>query len=201
LTSPFSSHMFVLGQMRNMKLAKLFVVLLFACCCFCGIVVEVGAQTTDGEGFGSILKSILTSVNATEHHNVTTYDLTPEDFVTMANMTTAVEECNPGEPTAPVPTGYLTISVYENYLCYGTLGLQFSYPVGVCVSYGIFSEFINVVNAWGFMYITITSYWGSSCSGWGSSALYITCNDICRPPYVLSFETDLPPVGLGVVSQ
>jgi hypothetical protein len=171
----------------------------------CWLAAQVVAQTTstdsETQGFGSLLKNILASVNATEHHNATTYDLTPDDFVTMTNMTTAVDECSPGEPTAPVPTGYLTISVYENYLCYGTLGLQFSYPVGVCMSYGIFSEFISVVNAWGFMYITITSYWGSSCSGWGSSALYITCNDICRPPYVLSFETDLPPVGLGVVSQ
>jgi hypothetical protein len=168
----------------------------------CGTqTVRADSEIESNDGFGSILNKILSSVDDTEFYNSTTYDLTPEDFVAMSNMTTAAVSDTTPVTSSTSPTGYLMLSVYQSG-CSGTVGFQFAYPTGVCVSYGVyFSEYVSVSTSGNYLSITVTSFLGAGCSGVYVSASFTSYNGICQSPYVLTYQSSLPSLGVGVIAE
>jgi hypothetical protein len=151
------------------------------------------ATNPETETFGIVLNKML---NATVY-NITDYELSITDFYAMVATPTAASDCH-GPPT---PTGYLTVSLFADR-CYSTdLGYQFSYPVGVCVNYGFVSEKLTVdVLLFGRVTVTTSFFAGGECQVLLNEDRHTIVNNICHPPYQISYSATLPSTGQGLIS-
>jgi hypothetical protein len=124
------------------------------------------------------------------------YTMSYDDYSAMASTTSAVAS------VSEEPTGYLTVSQYTGSHCNGEISFEFSYPVGVCVNYGSTSEEITVVQVGNTLIILIARYHGTQCNHiMYSHAVFVIRDNLCAAPFELSFTTELPVIGQGVVSE
>lgn len=159
--------------------------------------------------FGSILVDIVANFSAPDY-DTSSYSLSSADFMALSSINSNVEECSPSPsptPTPSTPSAYLSLSFYSDS-CGGTLGFELSFPVGVCVNYGTFSEYLTISQSiLGVLSVTVYTYSGSGCKYLFSVAgPYSARNGACCFPFTLAYlqvdgTTTLPSVGAGIVSE
>jgi hypothetical protein len=159
---------------------------LFADVLIVSAMLELVLHVSAGQPFSVILEKML---------NSSAYEVTPEDYMTMASMSSDVTT------STSSPSGYLTLSFYQSG-CSTNLAFQLAYPSQVCVGYtGDISEMVTVAVQGNQYAITLQSFQGESCGYLYYQYTYYIPVNYCRSPYQISFASALFTPSTGILGQ